>query len=233
MQRLAVFLVFILVSGCASQAPWEKVDYDRQAEAYTNLGMGYLDQGQTGRALRDFRKALNVRPNYSEALHGTALALQQQGEAELSEKYFKQALQGGGSKTDIRNNYAAFLFSQNRYAAAHQQLIVASQDIYYSDRSSIFFNLGYVSLRQNQLDAAVAYLQQSLALEPNAIRPHLVLLEVRSKQQKWQQAEHHWYFLRDAQINDEATLKKALIVVQNTGNQKEVRYINSLLSDAN
>lgn len=231
MQRLAVFLVFLLIAGCASQAPWEKIDYDRQAEAYTNLGMGYLEQGQISRALRDFRKALDARPSYTEALHGTALALQQQGEAELSETYFKQALQAKGSKTDIRNNYAAFLFNQNRYAAAHQQLTLASQDIYYADRSSVFFNLGYVALKQNQLKAAATYLQQSLVLEPRAIRPHLALLEVRSKQQEWQQAEHHWLFLRDAQVNDKATLKKALIVVQNTGNQKEVRYINSLLSD--
>lgn len=233
MQRFALAIIFILVSGCASQAPWEKVDYDLQAEAYTNRGMGYLDQGESGRALQDFRKALDARSSYSEALHGTALALQQQGELNLAEQYFKKALQGKGDKTAIRNNYAAFLFNQNRYDDALKQLKIASQDVYYSDRSSVFMNLGYLSLRQNKMEQAAVYFQQSLTLAPNSITPHLELLDLRSQQKKWQEAERHWFILRDAQVNDEATLILALLVVQNTGNQKEVRYITSLLSGSN
>lgn len=230
MQRFAMALLFILVSGCAFQAPWEKVDYDRQAEAYTKLGMGYLEQGQTGRALNDFRKALDVRSSYPEALHGTALALQQQGEFSLAEGYFKQALQVKGNQTAVRNNYAAFLFSQSRYDDARKQLEVASKDIYYSERVLVFTNLGLVSIKLNEPDKAVSYFKQALALDADYIQPHRELLELHSKQKAWQQAERHWFFLRDAQVNDEATLKQALIVVQNTDNQKEVRYINSLLN---
>lgn len=233
MQHFAVALLFVLVSACATQPPWNKVDYDLQAEAYTNLGMGYLNQGQPRRALLDFRKALDVRPAYSEALHGTALALQEQGEFDLAEKYFKQALQGKGNNTAVRNNYADFLFGQKRYDESLKQLVKASQDIYYSERSTVFVRLGYVSLTLNQLEQAIGYFQQSLAIEPSLIRPHLELLSLRSEQQEWQAAERHWLFLRNAQINDETTLKKALIVVQNTANKKEIRYINSLLSGSN
>ena len=233
MRHFAIALLFILVSGCASQAPWEKVDPDQQAEAYTNLGMGYLNQGQTNRALQNFRKALNARSFYSEALHGTALVLQQQGEVDLAEQHFKQALQAKGSGTAVRNNYAAFLFEQNRYDDARKQLEEARKDIYYPDRAFVFANLGSVSIKLNQTDQAIGYFQQALALNSNFILPHKALLELRSKQQAWQQAEQHWIVLRDAQINDEATLKQALIVVQHTGNQKEVRYINSLLSGSN
>ncbi|NLW04598.1 MAG: tetratricopeptide repeat protein [Pseudomonadaceae bacterium] len=233
MPHFILILLFILVSGCVSQAPWEKVDYDRQAEAYTNRGMGYLEQGETGRALQDFRKALEVRSAYSEALHGTALALQQQGDFSLAEGYFKQALQARASQTAVRNNYAGFLFSQNRYDDARKQLEEASKDIYYADRILVFVHLGYVAIKLDQPEQATGYFQQALALDANFILAHQTLLELRSKQQAWQQAERHWFFLRDAQVNDQATLKQALIVVQNTGNQKEVRYINGLLSSAN
>ncbi|GLR65246.1 tetratricopeptide repeat protein [Marinospirillum insulare] len=232
MQRFAIALLFILVSGCASQAPWEKVDRDQQAEAYTKLGMGYLNQGQVSRGLLNFQKALKVRSSYSEALHGTALALQQQGEFDLSEKYFKKALQTKGNETAVRNNYAAFLFNQSRYDDARKQLEIASKDIYYSDRISIFANLGYVLVKLEQTNKAIGYFQQALVLDSTFIPSHRALLELRSKQQEWQQAEQHWFVLRDAKINDEATLKQALIVVQNTRNQKELRYINSLLSDS-
>jgi len=233
MQHFAITLLFILVSGCATQAPWEKVDPDKQARAYTNLGMGYLNQGQINRSLQNFQKALKARPSYAEALHGTALALQQQGEFDLSEKYFKKALQTRGNETAVRNNYAAFLFGQNRYDEALEQLKIASKDIYYSDRALIFANLGYVSIKLEQADKALGYFQQALVLDSKLIPPHRALLELRSKQQEWQQAERHWFVLRDAQIKDEAILKQALIVVQHTGNQKEVRYINSLLTGSN
>lgn len=233
MQRFAIALLFILVSGCASQAPWDKVDRDQQAKAYTNLGMGYLNQGQVVQGLQNFQKALKARSSYSEALHGTALALQQQGEFDLSEKYFKKALQTKGEKTAIRNNYAAFLFSQNRYDDARKQLKIASEDVYYQDRTLIFVNLGYVSIKLEQTDKALEYFQQALVLDSTFMVPHQALLELRSKLEEWQQAEQHWFALRDAQINDEATLKQALIVVQHTGNQKEVRYINSLLIGSN
>lgn len=241
MQRLARFLMcgfFIVAVGCAAKAPWEKVDYDRQAEAYTNLGFGYLEQGQTGRALRDFRKALDVRSSYMKALHGTALALEQQGELALAESYFEQALQAKSSQaghqkasqTAIRNNYAAFLFNQSRYDEARKQLELASKDVYYTDRVFVFANLGYVSIKLEQAAEAIAYFQQALALNPSFLLPHQALLGLLSQQQEWQQAERHWFVLRDAQTNDEATLKQALIVVQNTGNQKEVKYINGLLN---
>lgn len=235
MQRFIIILLLTLVffvSGCASKAPWEQVDYDRQAEAYTNRGMGYLEQGETRQALQDFRKALEVRTAYTEALHGTALALQQQGDFSLAEGYFKQALQTKENSTAIRNNYAGFLFSQNRYDEAQKQLVGASKDIYYSDRILVFVNLGYVAIKLNQPEQAAGYFQQALALDSNFMVPHQALLALHIKQKNWQQAEQHWLFLRDAQINDEATLKQALIVVQNTGNQKEVRYITGLLTSS-
>jgi len=233
MQRFAITLLFILVSGCATQAPWEKVNLDQQAEAYTNLGMGYLNQGQVNRGLINFQKALKARPSYSEALHGTALALQQQGEFDLSEKYFKKALQAQGNETAVRNNYAAFLFTQSRYDDARKQLEIASKDIYYADRTLIFANLGYVSIKLEQRKQAIGYFQKALLLDTTFIPSHQALLELFSKQQAWQQAEQHWFALRDAQITDETTLKQALVVVQHTGNQKEARYINSLLTSFN
>lgn len=233
MLRFAIALLFILVSGCAAQAPWEKIDAEQQAAAYTNLGKGYLEQEQTTRALQNFRKALKARSSYSAALHGTALALQQQGEMELSEKYYKKALQSKDHQTEIRNDYAAFLFNQNRYDEARKQLEKASEDIYYANRYLVFTNLGYVALKQNNTQQAATYFQQALGLEPDFMQAHQALLDLRSKQQQWQQAERHWYFLRNARVHDEATLNKALIVVQNTGNHKEERYIQNLLSNAN
>ncbi len=241
MQCLARFLTvsfFIFITGCAAQAPWEKVNHEQQAQAYTNLGMGYLEQGETGRALNNFRKALTVRSSYVEALHGTALGLEQQGELALAEAYFKQALQAKPSSNNhqktsqaaIRNSYAAFLFNQSRYDEARKQLELASKDVYYKDRVFVFANLGYVSIKLDQTAQAVNYFQQALVLNPSFILPHQALLGLLSQQQKWQQAERHWLVLRDAQKNDEATLKQALIVVQNTGNQKEVSYINGLLN---
>lgn len=229
LKQIFLGVVLILLSACATQAPWEKTNPQAQAQAYSNRGFGYLEQGQTSRALQDFQRALNVQPHYLEALHGTALALQEQQEFELAEGFFKQALKHKGETTAIRNDYAVFLFQQERYQEAHKQLEKASQNIYYSSRNIVLANLGYVSLELHQPKAAIQYFEQSLAIDPSFIILHQELLQLYSSEFRWQEAEKHWFKLRDANLIDIANLRLALQVVRQTGNNQEESYVLSLL----
>lgn len=230
MPRLAALLLMLsILSGCATQPPWETTDPDRQAEAYANLGMGYLEQGQLERALRDFQRALDVRPRHPKALHGMALTLQQQQENQLAEQYFRQTLRVAPDQTLARNNYAAFLFSQSRYDEARRELERASQDIFYANRALIFENLGYVALEQGKTAEAIQSFNRSLGLNRASINPHRELLRLYLSQGQLTQAQQHWQFLRNAGDRDTETLQQALILAQRTGNRTEVLYIDALL----
>lgn len=229
MFRLLALLLLILLSGCAATPPWEKTDPDQQALAYANRGMGYLEYNQPIRAMQDFQRALDLRPRHARALHGMALSLQDQGENQLAENFFKKTLQADPHKTAARNNYAAFLFSQSRYDEARIQLKRASEDIRYPSRAMIFENLGVVELQLGQPDTATGYFQRAVELNRNAINPHRELLRLRLDQGQLSRAEQHWQFLRSAGVRDEPTLRAALELAQKTGNQPEQWYIEDLL----
>ena len=229
LRLLLSLLLLLLLTACASKAPWEKTDPDKQAEAYANLGMGYLDQGAYNRSLREFDRALSLRPRHTRALHGMALTLQAQGENQLAENYFKQVLQVDPKKTSARNNYAAFLFEQSRYDEARSELERASQDIFYSDRAMIFENLGYVALRQNKPTAAKEYFQRSLSLDRNQINAHRELLRLHLPNDT-RAARQHWQFLDQAGVRDRDSLELGLELAIQTGNQPEQERLQKLLT---
>lgn len=226
---LACSCFYLALTGCTTQSTWNQAKPSEQAAAYAQRGWGYLEAGQANRALQNFRQALDLRPQLQEALHGTAVAMHQQGENQLAEKYFQQALQISTTLTATRNDYAAFLFSQKRYAEAQKQLEKASQDIYYPDRYQIFTNLGYVAMQLEQTSAAITNFEQALYLQPSFISPYRELLFLYAQKQLWQQAEQQWLTLKSAQVTEKDILQQALLVVEQTGNFAEIDYLNQLL----
>lgn len=233
MSKWILLLLLTLLSACATTPPWEKTDPDKQAQAYANRGMGYLEFDQPVRAIQDFQLALDLRPRHARALHGMALSLQSQGENPLAENYFQRTLQVNPHKTAARNNYAAFLFSQSRYDEARAELKKASEDIRYPNRSMIFENLGYVELKLDHPSAAADYFQRAVDLNRSAVNAHRELLFLRLDQGQLSRAEQHWHFLRSTGVRDELTLRAAMDLAQKTNNQAEQWYIEDLLKTSN
>jgi len=230
MQRLVIssILVFLL-TACASKAPWEKTDPDKKADAYANLGMGYLDQESYNRSLREFDRALELRPRHTRALHGMALTLQAQAENELAEDYFKQVLQVDPKKTSARNNYAAFLFEQSRYDEARAEFERASQAIFYPRRAMIFENLGYVALKQGDQLAAKEYFQRSLRLDRQRVNAHRELLRIYLDKDL-AAAQRHWQFLDQTGIRDRDSLELGLKLARIIEDQQEQERLERLLN---
>lgn len=237
MRAFALSLLVILVSACAMRPPWEQIDTQRQLEAYTKKGQGYLAIGQLNQALQDFNTALNLQPKHSPALHGTALVLEQQGEAKLAEDFFKRALktaptsQGKANPlaTQIRVDLAGFYYSQQKFTLAEDYLQQASQDIYYPDRGLIFINLGYTYLKLQQTDQALASFKQAIKLNTARGLANNELLRLYVAQQDWQAAELTWLELKDQNEYDAANLPLALEAVTATHNEREIRLIQTLL----
>lgn len=152
---LSVLAGSLLLAGCATSGQGISDDANPDAaEAYTQLGVAYLERDNLPRALNALDRALELDPRHPEALQALALVYQQQGESDLANRYFQQALNAAPSFTRARNNYAAFLYQQAQFSQACEQLEIASQDAQYANRAQLFTNLGQCYLAIDEFDKA-------------------------------------------------------------------------------
>ncbi|GHB22633.1 type IV pilus biogenesis/stability protein PilW [Salinicola rhizosphaerae] len=170
-----------LLSGCAtavsSNGP-KPSDPQDAAAAYTRLGKAYLAENNQPRAQQALEHALELDPGDGDALEGLALLYQRQREFELADTFFQRALEAAPETTRIRNNYAALLYQLKRYAAACEQLDIASQDITYTNRAQLFANLGQCRMTTNDIDAAQAAYRRALDINGSDARSLLALAEI-------------------------------------------------------
>lgn len=133
----------LLLSSCASvQGDRESQASSAQAsDAYTRLGSAYLERNNLPRATTALNRALELSPHNAEALQALALVQSRQGETQLADSTFRQALAIAPDMTQARNNYAVFLYQQGQIADACQQFKQASGDSRYEHQARLLDNL--------------------------------------------------------------------------------------------
>lgn len=171
-----LLLTASLLVGCVSTGNVDPMKTsegrDEARDAYTQLGIGYLQQGQTERAKVPLKKALELDASNADAHAALALVFQIEMEPKLADEHFRKAISQRGGDARLLNNYGSFLFEQQRYQEALDLYTKASQDSLYPERSRIFENLGLTSLQLKQRDQARAYFERSLRLnsrQPRAL----------------------------------------------------------------
>lgn len=149
---LVVILVSaLLLSACITTTDsvfTEKADPQKALERRVELARKYIGDGNWEDAKRNLRLAYEIDPNNAEVHEAFALVYQSTGEFELAEQSYKTAIRLDKTFSRARNNYATFLYSQERYKEAEQQLVLVTQDTLYKGRPRAFVNLG---LCRNQL----------------------------------------------------------------------------------
>lgn len=176
-QLAAVGAMILLLSGCVTTTdqPRRQTNPTEARDAYIQLGLGYLQNGETDRAKAPLGEALKI-DSRSEAAHvALALVFQQEGESQSAERHFRSALSIAPDSARILNNYGAFLMEQQRYSEALRYFQQASEDTFYSERSRVFENLGLTYQRLDQQEQAKLSFERALRL--NSRQP-LALLEM-------------------------------------------------------
>jgi len=145
---------------------------DEARDAYVQLGIGYLQQGQTERAKVPLKKALELDASNADAHAALALVFQIEMEPKLADEHFRKAISQRRDDARLLNNYGSFLFEQKRYQEALERYNQAAQDNLYPERSRVFENTGLTLLQLNQREQAKAYFERSLRLnnrQPRAL----------------------------------------------------------------
>ncbi|SFT80409.1 type IV pilus biogenesis/stability protein PilW [Halomonas saccharevitans] len=177
------------LSGCATQTNLSADDGGDAAEAYTRLGVAYLERDNLPRAMNALDRALQNDPDDAEALQAMAMVHQRQGEDALADETFRRALEADPTLTRTRNNYAAFLYDRGHVAKACEQLERASEDTQYANRGQLFANLGQCHLEMGDVTAARRSLARAQAIDPRGARSYLLLAELEADAGNLERAE--------------------------------------------
>jgi len=183
-----LLLAASLLAGCVSTGNVDPMKTSKGREeardAYVQLGIGYLQQGETERAKVPLKKALELDSSNADAHAALALVFQIEMEPKLADEHFRKAISQRRDDARLLNNYGSFLFEQKRYQEAMERYTQAAQDNLYPERSRIFENLGLTALQLQQREQAKAYFERSLRLnsrQPRALM-EMALLSFEDKQ---------------------------------------------------
>lgn len=143
------------------------------------LARQYIGERNWDAAKRNLKLAVEIDARNAEVHEAFALVYQSTGELELAEESYKRALSLDRRFSRARNNYAAFLFSQRRYAEAEQQLEQVVADSLYDSRPRAYVNLGLSRLALGQAEGAERAFERALLMEPDNLIALLELAELR------------------------------------------------------
>ncbi|WP_249582583.1 type IV pilus biogenesis/stability protein PilW [Pseudomonas viridiflava] len=174
--------VVMLLVGCVSTGNVNPLSTSQGREearkAYVQLGIGYLQQGQTERAKVPLKKALELDGSDAGANAALALVFQAEMEPELADQYFRKALAASHNDTRIVNNYGSFLYEQKRYKEAYERFEQAAADNLYPERSRVFESLGMTSIKLGNREQAREHFTKALRLDGQQPRALLEMAEL-------------------------------------------------------
>lgn len=167
---LGTALVCALQLSCASQpakdtraAPASPAQI---AQVNTQLGLGYLRNGQTDLAYERLNTALEADPDFATAHNGIALVYDKRGEAEKAEKHFKRALALNPSDSAAQTNYGVFLCEHGRYDEGEQYFLKAVENPRYDKPAMAYTNAGLCRMRDDDPAKAQSYFRAALRVDP-------------------------------------------------------------------
>ena len=191
-----LLLLFTVLTGCVTTGDVNPMSTDKgrdaARDAYIQLGIGYLQQGNTGRAKSPLKKALELDSSNADAHAALALVFQPEMESELADEHFRKALSARGDDTRILNNYGGFLYEQKRYPEAKARFEQASKDNLYQERARVFENLGMTALMMNERAEAKAYFERALRLDVRQARALLEMAELSYEDKNYVQARTYY-----------------------------------------
>ena len=154
--------------GCASQPPQDAraTAASQLASVNTQLGLGYLRNGQLDLAWERLNSAIEADPTFATAHVGIALVYDKRGEADKAEEHFKRALALNPTDSAAQINYGAFLCEHGRIDEGEQYFIKAVENPVYNKPAMAYTNAGLCKLRADDAVKAESYFRAALRADP-------------------------------------------------------------------
>jgi type IV pilus assembly protein PilF len=184
----------LLLPGCVTttERVFSKEPDPQQAlKTRVQLARSYIGEQNWEDAKRNLRVAASIDPNSPEVHEAFALVYQSTGEYELAEESFKKAIALKKPFSRARNNYAVFLYSQERYSEAESQLEVVIKDTLYEARPRAFINLGLCRVRLDNLAGAREAFTRALAMDRTNRIALVEMANIEFEEGNWELASRY------------------------------------------
>lgn len=198
--RILLLGLGILLSACVTTETGgfaEKANQTKAYETSLQLAKTYIANGNWQQAKRHLKYVESVDRNNPETLEALALVYQNTGELEMAESYYQRAISQDPAAMRIRNNYAAYLYEQQRYREAADQLEVVVGELLYERRVDAFVNLGRSYLKLDDLDRADSAFRRALLMQQDDPTVVLSMAEVSFRKKAYPQAQRYFDAFRE------------------------------------
>jgi len=198
---LSTLLCVCALSACITSRETVFTDPASPDEVFSQrveLARKYIGDGNWDAAKRNLKVAASINDRKPEVYEAFALVYQSTGEIEMAEASYKRAIALDSRFSRARNNYAAFLFSQQRFKEAEQQLQAVVRDTLYEARPQAFINLGLSRLALADDDGAQEAFIRALSMQGSNSIPLLEMASLRLKAGDYRAAAQYYERYRSA-----------------------------------
>jgi len=183
---------------------------------HVQLGAVLESQGKTREAVSHYMKALQVKPDNSEAINNLGVILAKQGKLGEAVMHFNRALQIRPFYAEAYFNLANVSKAQNKIdeAIGYYQKALQINPNYYEAHN----NLGVVLKSQKRLDEAISHYRQALKINPKYVSAHNNLGNALLLKNRVNEAISH--YRQSLQIKpDDATANRNLNLILRSKNR--------------
>lgn len=219
----ALLVAVLVLSGCATQSnsTYKQKSMPERIEAWNNVAREYIRLQQFEEAKRPLKQALTIDPEAANSLMLMAYVFQSQGESQIAEDYYQQALKSSPDDASVNNNYGIFLLTERRYSEACQYLSKAAKNPLYDQRTSALENLASCYAYAGEIDQAEKTYHQVLRLNQNSPNALIELGAIEYQRQQFGQS--YQYFQRFS----------SLVQLRQTEHTAKSLYLGILLAREN